>query len=397
MPRPRKLPDGLWKRGDTYYARFRANGRLVRKKLSSNYNVACDLLTELKARANRADFDLLDNDYSWDELKAEFLRWARQSVRNHPEYTSDLAQFEKYSRVRSVRQIDHAYVLGFREWRIAHGCTPRTKPTKEGEKPKSAPRREITPRTINRQVGTLNNMLNKAVEWKRIGGNPLVGLKPLRHDKPKKQRRALTISEVESIFEESPAYLRPVWRMFMTTGIRRDELQSLTFKDIDFERRVVAISAENAKNHKAREIPLDDEMFATIKTLRDEAPNRQRVERKTLDGKLSRDHVFVTGANTPWRHNLLRAFYAICKRAGIDDAIPGGSVDIHSLRVTFTTLALEHGAAPKAIQAILGHATLGMTMSVYAKATERAKRDAVAALPFASVKTPDHIRVAQTA
>ena len=32
MPRPRTFPPGLWKRGDTYYARFRAQGRLVRKK-----------------------------------------------------------------------------------------------------------------------------------------------------------------------------------------------------------------------------------------------------------------------------------------------------------------------------------------------------------------------------
>ena len=74
--------------------------------------------------------------------------------------------------------------------------------------------------------------------------------------------------------------------------------------------------------------------------------------------------------------NLLRRFYAVCKRAGIDDAHSGGAVDIYSLRVTSTTLSLEHGANPKAVEAILGHATLVMTMSVYAEATERSKREA---------------------
>jgi integrase len=105
----------------------------------------------------------------------------------------------------------------------------------------------------------------------------------------------------------------------------------------------------------------------------------------------SRDHVFVTRANTPLKNNLLARFYAICKRAGIDGAEPGGSVDIHSLRGTFTTLAIENGASPKAVQSILGHSTLALTMGTYAKATERAKRDAVSALPFAKASTPAHI------
>ena len=43
MPRQRKLTAGMWKRGNTYYARFRAGGRLVRKRLSSDYTAAVTL------------------------------------------------------------------------------------------------------------------------------------------------------------------------------------------------------------------------------------------------------------------------------------------------------------------------------------------------------------------
>jgi hypothetical protein len=74
MPRKRKLPLGLWKRGDTYYAKFSHGGRTVRKRLSSDYDVACEALNSIRARADRGDFDLIDNDYKWEELKAEFLR-----------------------------------------------------------------------------------------------------------------------------------------------------------------------------------------------------------------------------------------------------------------------------------------------------------------------------------
>ena len=183
----------------------------------------------------------------------------------------------------------------------------------------------------------------------------------------------------------------------MTTGIRRSELVDLTFRDIDFQRKMLIIPASLAKNHKDREIPLDDTVFAMIEQLRDQAKRRGPMPGSTPEqtakqaAKLSKEHIFVSKANTPLRNNLLKRFYAICKRAGIEDAKTGGAVDIHALRVSFITLSLEHGGSPKAIQVIVGHSSLEMTMNVYAKATDKSKRDAVAALPFAKVSTPPHV------
>jgi integrase len=369
----------MWKRGDTYYSNFRVGGRLVRKRLSTDFEAAAEVLNELRARADRADFNLVDNDYSWDELKAEFIRYKRQTSRNPAEYEADLQQFEKYCKVKSVRQITHQYVVGFRDKRLSDET------------------KCVCPRTINKQVGVLRHMLNKGVEWGRIGSNPIKGIKPLKHDTPTKQRRALAAEEFQAIFDTSPDYLRPIWRMFASTGIRKDELVDLQFDDVDWEAKSIVIQAGNSKNHKAREIPLDDETFATLERLRHEAHDRQPMPGKTARmteqqaANFSADHVFVTQVNTPWRNNLLIRFYAVCKRAGITDAVRGGAIDIHSLRVSFTTLALEGGANPKAVQAILGHSTLALTMGVYAKATDRAKRAAIGALPFAKMSAPEHV------
>jgi integrase len=369
-------PPGMWRRGRVYYARFRGGGREIRKRLSSDYSAACVILNDLRARADKLDFGLLDNDCSWAELKIAFLRWARQGVRNPNEYESDLAKFEQFVRVVSIREVDHQLVIGFRAWRLSQG---------------------VTPRTINRQVGTIHNMLAKGVKWKRIGSNPLADLKPLKHDSPVKARRSLTVEEVRAIFDASPPYLRPVWKMFMTTGVRRSELVNLKFQHVNVERKVLIIPASAAKNHKAREIPLDDEILTEIVVRQVEAKGRQLVAGHTRDqtdrqrAKFSREHVFVTNANTPLKNNLLKRFYAVCKRAGIEGAEAGGNVDLHSLRVTFITLAIEHGGSPKAVQAIVGHSSLAMTMGVYAKATDSAKREAIGALPFAKVTAPAHI------
>lgn len=374
MRRRKKVP-GLWERNGVYYARFRAHGREVRKRLSTDFTAAVEMLNELRARADKADFDLIDNDYPFDDLKREFIKWKSQTTRMADEYERDLERFTEYSPIRSVRQITYEWIAGFREWRL----------------------KEVGPRTVNKQVGILHHMLNMGKKWKRIGSNPILGIEPLPEDSRTKDRRSLSVEEVLAIFDASPNYLKPVWLMFMVTGVRKDELVNMKFADIDLDRQIVTVRAGIAKNHREREIPLDDTALAMLRELRDKAKNRQPVDGWTpklterQHANFSREHVFVTKANTPLRNNLLTRFYAVCKRAGIDDAKTGGSVDIHSLRVSFTTLAIDGGASPKAVQAILGHATLAMTMKVYAKATERAKREAVSSLPFGNASAPSHV------
>lgn len=380
MPRQPKLPPGMTKRGTVYFSAFRAGGRLVRKRLSTDLSAAKEMLNDLKARADRADFGLLDNDLPLAEIRKSYTRHCEQSLRPRTakRYASNIANVLSRITARKVSQLSVEVVMEFRRDRLI------------GEA-------GVSPRTVNMDVGAVSTMLNWAVDHRLIGSNPLASLKPLPADNPTKERRSLTIEEVDRLFVNSPEHLRPVWRMFMTTGMRLGELAGMRFADVDFDRGTVTVRAATAKNHRSREIPLDDEMLATIRRLRAEAPLRQpgrgNTEKITerIAERFSREHVFVTKAGTPWHGRLLDRFYAICKRAQIDGAEFGGNVDIHSLRVSFATLTLEHGANPKDVQAILGHSTLAMTMSVYTKATERGKRAAVSALPFAKVSAPSGI------
>jgi integrase len=241
-------------------------------------------------------------------------------------------------------------------------------------------------------------MFNWGVGRELIGSNPLAKLKPLPTDGEKrKDRRSLSVEEVEAVFEASPDWLRPVLRMFAVTGMRRNEVCTLKFSDVDFERGVVIVRAKTAKTKREREIPLDDEMLATIKRLHDDAPFRRPGKGNTakdseaIAKRFSKEHVFVTTANTRWGHNLLKRFYVVCKRAGIRGAQAGGSVDLHALRVTFTTLSIQNGGNPTDVQATLGHASLKMTMDIYSKSTDHGKRAAVSALPFAKVSNPGHV------
>jgi integrase len=159
----------------------------------------------------------------------------------------------------------------------------------------------------------------------------------------------------------------------------------------------MATAPNVAKSGKGREIPLDDEMIETLSQLREEASHRQAIpgsapERTApQEANFSREHVFVTTVNTPWGHNLLHRFYTYARKAGIDDARPRGAVDLHSLRGTFVTHAIDNGASPKAVQDIVGHLTLALTMNTYARATDQGKRAAISSLPFAKASVPAHL------
>ena len=123
----RKLPKGLVKRGDTYHADFHAKGQRICKSLSRDLKVATELLAELRVRSNRGEFGLLDNDFSVEELKEQYLRHCRQTnkagtvQRYELNLAAILPQMPKRVSLVTVEQI-----WGYRDRRLAEGISPRT-------------------------------------------------------------------------------------------------------------------------------------------------------------------------------------------------------------------------------------------------------------------------------
>lgn len=109
-----------------------------------------------------------------------------------------------------------------------------------------------------------------------------------------------------------------------------------------------------------------------------------------MQARFSREHVFVSTQNTPLthRHCLWSAFKRCCKLAGIQrrtedaDGHELDHADVHSLRRTFATSLIAGGADPKSVQELLGHKTLAMTMTLYAKMHGQTKRQALGRLPY---------------
>ncbi len=363
MPRERKLPPGMVKRGGVYHAQFQTNGKRIRCKLSKDFEAAKKMLNDLRAKADLAEYGMLDNNRSIDEIRTLWVGYVCQTCRESTvkRYVEHLDRILPTLGAMTVAQIRPEAILRYRSDRSL----------------------EVGPRTINMETGTLATMLRWAVEQRLIESNPIEKLKPLPNDSPAKQRRPMTVGEIKQFFEHCPEYVKPAFSTLMRTGMRRGELIAMKFSDIDFERRIMTIRAATAKSGKERDVPLDDITFEEVVRLRASAEQRRPIPGRTKAGRLSREHVFVNAGNAPWRGgNLLKAFQRACEKAGIEDGKMGGSLDIHSLRGTFISHAIENGGSPKAVQEIIGHSTLAMTMNVYAKAADESKRKAIDCLPF---------------
>jgi integrase len=370
-----------------YYADFMVNGRRVQKKLGTDFEAAKSILHEIRARAEKANFGLLDNDYPLADLRDAYLKRCEQELRpaSVQRYRERLAVVLAGLGVQKVNQLDLARVVTYREGRL----------------------KAVSPATVNAEVSSLKFMLKWGVEPARlIGSNPIAGLKPLRHDNPK-QGRALTDDEVSRLLAKSRPHWRGIWYAFLVTGLRDDELASLRFTDVDWESRELIVRQHVAKGKRERRVPIDDGLLDILKRQAEEAPARRpgtpanpRLA-EAVARRFSREHVFVSAGNSHLTGDskvLYRAFMRSCARADIQvqtydaDGRLVEHVDLHSLRRTFATNAIVNGADPKSVQEILGHKTLEMTMQIYAKVKGASKRQTVAKLSYAQGATPpDHL------
>jgi integrase len=121
--------------------------------------------------------------------------------------------------------------------------------------------------TVNREMTVLKHMLTRAVRWDYLGNNPTAGLKALRE--PAGRTRFLSIEEIARLMaacdvSESP-FFKPFVIVAMNTGMRRNEILSLTRRTVDFANRLVTLT--DTKNGSGRHVYLNDAAFESIQSL----------------------------------------------------------------------------------------------------------------------------------
>ena len=221
--------------------------------------------------------------------------------------------------------------------------------------------------TCNRDLDALRSAVNKAVEWKMLASTPLATVKNAKvdakgrlrflseeeesrllaalaaRDEDRKAKRESfnqwRTDRSQELLPEIPVdgfgdHLTPLVLAALGTGLRRGELTSLTWADVDFDRKSVVVRSERAKSQKARHIPMNSDVADTLR--------RWKVQ--TPEGRL----FAIADPKTAWK-KLLAA-------AQITD------FTFHDLRHTFASKLVMSGVDLNTVRELMGHASIEMTL-----------------------------------
>lgn len=228
---------------------------------------------------------------------------------------------------------------------------------------KATPANGSKPRTdasVNREMALIGHMLTKAVEWGMLETSPLKKGKRLMFKEDNHRLRFLTEAEIEALLTASDdlkiysPYLRPLVETALLTGMRRGELLSLKWEQI--RNGFIYLEAAMVKSGKGRQIPINDRLAEVLKEVR-------------RGNQLKSEYVFCDAQGKRFLQ-VKRSFASACRRAGVED------FRFHDLRHTFASRLVMRGAGLKAVQELLGHADLKMTMR-YAHLSHEHLRDSV--------------------
>jgi integrase len=218
---------------------------------------------------------------------------------------------------------------------------------------------EYDPKTINNHLTVLRRMLSLAHEWERIPSVPRI--KWLRRGV--QEFRFLPFEETASLIAAGGEW-GPMILIAARTGLRIGELLALRWCDVDLAngritvRRAVARGKIGTpKSGKGREVPLSDEAVATLRAMK----QLRRGEDLVFCGPGGR---LLTRGEVKW------PLWSACARAEI------ARCGWHVLRHTFASHLAIRGVPVKAIQELLRHSTIQVTMR-YAHLSPDVKREAV--------------------
>lgn len=166
--------------------------------------------------------------------------------------------------------------------------------------------------------------------------------------------------------------------ILLGTGLRISEFCGLTEKDIDFENRTINVDHQlqysGKKSYRIetpktdngiRKIPMSDRVLEALQRVMQNRKNSNF----TVDGYTG--FLFLTRNGTPKMYIGYDAMFR--KLVGKynkshEESLPAVTTP-HTLRHTFCTNMANAGMNPKALQYLMGHANITMTLNYYAHAT----------------------------
>jgi site-specific recombinase XerD len=227
--------------------------------------------------------------------------------------------------------------------------------------------RGAAPRTMARKLASIRSLFRTLLEHGEIAANPadLLPAPRLPHDLP----RVLKPADVATLLERIPAATpleqrdRALFELAYACGLRAEELVDLDVGAVDFDAEQVRVEG---KGSKTRFVPAGEPALKALATYLERA-------RPALVGADAEPALFLSKSGRRLSTSDIRRRLRVWAR----HAATQTGVHPHALRHSFATHLLEGGADLRAIQELLGHASISTTQ-VYTRVESARLRAAYA-------------------
>jgi integrase/recombinase XerC len=233
-------------------------------------------------------------------------------------------------------------------------------------------RRGVSRRSAARALSAVRSFYRYLHRHEIVAANPASGIATPKLDKhlPAWLDRA----QIDLLFET--AELRAIegryesvrnlamLELFYSTGMRLSELAGIDVGELDLVAQQVKV---RGKGKKERILPVGDH---AARALRNYEARRDELLHRMRGARLDRAAYFL--GRTGRRLGVRAVQLAIGRMLdGVDD---GAGLSVHSLRHTFATHLLDAGADLRAVQELLGHASISTTQIYTHTSIERLKQ-----------------------
>jgi integrase/recombinase XerC len=215
-------------------------------------------------------------------------------------------------------------------------------------------RENLSRRTISRRISSLRSFYRYLLREGAVKMNPFTKVRTPKLDK----RLPVFLEEFEidqlleapDISTELGRRDRAVLEMLYSTGCRVSELVGLTLDRMDLSNRYVLLMG---KGHKERIVPLGR---PCVKAMTNYLENTRSVLMEHYHVS-PHSFVFVNSRGTPLTARSVRRILD----KYVEQTALSKHISPHTIRHTFATHLLDHGADLRSVQELLGHASLSTT------------------------------------
>ena len=209
---------------------------------------------------------------------------------------------------------------------------------------------ELNPKSVNRHIVTLKNYFNFLEKNSMIKINPTEDITGLKTKKT--IPRVLSEEDVDKLLDIDPKNAfeyrnKAMLELMYSSGLRVSELLNLNVNDIDFDLNIVRIFG---KGSKERIMPINEIATSYLYEY-------INIYRKTLLKNKINDILFLNSRGEKLsRQGFFKIIKEIAREKGINKELSP-----HTLRHSFATHLLNHGADLRSIQTMLGHENIETT------------------------------------